>query len=1615
MDDRIDELLLLNAETQEDQIERHDPTSKIVEDALNKYRNDQQIEITPQIVADNVPEILGGIDVNKVKGAEAFTEALGIDPVLSYGNYESVKTGWLDYLREVRDKGIGQVFDESAKTLIERRESGHEGNFWTDFGAFKLDVWQAWENGWIQKNSADLGWEMLIKGLAGEDFSEKEATYDKWQSNRVDVTGIDFDDPKTFTEFLKPRTWVMSAVEMAPMMLKAIEKAAPVGFAGASVGMISGAAIGAPIAGVGAVPGAVSGGALGLKAGMKVGMYNASMQNEAGLAFAEFIKIEDGDKNRLDPKIAATMALGAGAIAGALEVVSLGMTLKTVPGLKQLLSKSLKEATEVVVKRTTLQVTARGVGNYAKYVGLETAQEIGQEFAVITMLEFSKIWNNAVKGTRFDNAKVEEIVNRLLFTGLHSAGAFIVMGGPGNISSTISATAKQGGIQRALCQMEEKGLTLDTGKMYANFMDELAVQVAAEKDLPENYNHLTTINNSITDADYDAPVFFDEVNNAVTEQQDDIIEMTEEEVEEPSIQPAEYAIQVDETIEAYDDLIEAMEVSPEVANEMDIEALKTERAALVAEREQYGEAELPEADYIKQQLEQSEADQRAASEQAAPVEVQAVREGITEQEYILNQLDIEAGVQQTQVIAEPKESITSMDAGRVQSWGEIGVNYAEANRRLDTIKETAARVADIEARLDLAKETTDKMERARIMTGQQTMEEIVNASYITPKKAFSAGKQSGVAQEKATNRVRRYLEKQKSKAKAVRDKIKGLVKKLGGMKLAPELKEAFDSMSDSVDLKKRSKGFKADTDNIVTMLESSSDVVEIPTDMIENVKVMGQKNIYGMTIDEANYFAEVLDQIKKAQYEKNRVRTAEGKQWKADVIDTMLDSELRPEKELAERIERSTKGKMDFKALLDSGFRLGQLHYDLLIEIIAGRQSAFYEIFYKNVKDGITIVDRTEQELTNLLTQEKHKVLGAEVNRRGTPVWKNTEIDNLYKWGKEESDITVYIDNNEHTIPISRQERMTLYQLSKNKNTRRSILEAGIGIPGERQLSGKVLQLGENKRQAKQGLDAILGQMTPEEIQYAETWNIVAEEGYTRANTVHLEKNGFELDKEDNYFPTSAMPEVYGKTQDEIDVKKQFGEHHQRIGIERGFLNTRTKGAKALLLEDHDKVVSRHIRHLSTYVGLEIPLSDAGKIMYDGKFRNTLKRRYGTELHKHIENGLKDIAGIRDAFDVITSAALKVKNNVAVARLGLGAPIAIKQAGSFPLYRAYVKDKYLMKAMVDTVIHGKEIFNMNEAFSVAFYKRRNESGIRDYAEAVGADRTERHMTGRKRSALEFIREAAMSPIKTVDIVTVATGMHAAVLQVLDEIQNGQVSSEILEVTDKTTEELQVLSSEERMVEAYKYADYATERTQPQFAPEHRSSLSRSKNMMIRFMTMFGGFTSQATNLTVRSIAEVAREGKGDGRGRKLAKALTGTIILAPLMSAAVNVLKGRPYDDDDDFAADLVVEWAFQVMGMPFFIRDATGNIRSLIKYGKAGGSPVGDVAQTLYETGQEIYKILTGKGSWKRLADTTAEFASLMSGMPYTQPRSLYKAIKKAVENDSGQPKQGTINSVYR
>ena len=172
-----------------------------------------------------------------------------------------------------------------------------------------------------------------------------------------------------------------------------------------------------------------------------VGQTSASLEFvgkvEAGLAYVEMIGFEDpvtGEK--INPNVARAAAYGVGAINGMIEFAQLKTLVQSFPGGKKLLRGLINDTvSEVVESRALHDILGRTISNFGTLVAKETTQELAQESTNITFDIFARNLTNYLDGTDLSNPEKEEIIERLVQTGIQSAQAFAVLGAPGPVVS----------------------------------------------------------------------------------------------------------------------------------------------------------------------------------------------------------------------------------------------------------------------------------------------------------------------------------------------------------------------------------------------------------------------------------------------------------------------------------------------------------------------------------------------------------------------------------------------------------------------------------------------------------------------------------------------------------------------------------------------------------------------------------------------------------------------------------------------------------------------------------------------------------------------------------------------------------------------------------------------------------------------------------------------------------------------------------------------------------------------------------------------------------------------------------------------------------------------------
>ncbi|MHA2069253.1 MAG: hypothetical protein ACXABY_33250, partial [Candidatus Thorarchaeota archaeon] len=179
-----------------------------------------------------------------------------------------------------------------------------------------------------------------------------------------------------------PAKIALAMAEMAPIMLEGMKA----GGGGAVAGGIAG------LAGAGGMMlagGPVTWGMLlvSMQAGSSAKSADQMRKIEAGLMYHELKNLTNkyGEPIEIDPAIAKAVSHAVGAINGAIEMVQVGKILKGIPLAKHLFGGMVRKQAKQLAKKGAFNF----ILNYAKDIGEEVAQEMGQETTNIIFTELA--------------------------------------------------------------------------------------------------------------------------------------------------------------------------------------------------------------------------------------------------------------------------------------------------------------------------------------------------------------------------------------------------------------------------------------------------------------------------------------------------------------------------------------------------------------------------------------------------------------------------------------------------------------------------------------------------------------------------------------------------------------------------------------------------------------------------------------------------------------------------------------------------------------------------------------------------------------------------------------------------------------------------------------------------------------------------------------------------------------------------------------------------------------------------------------------------------------------------------------------------------------------------
>ena len=781
--------------------------------------------------------------------------------------------------------------------------------------------------------------------------------------------------------------------------------------------------------------------------------------------------------------------------------------------------------------------------------------------------------------------------------------------------------------------------------------------------------------------------------------------------------------------------------------------------------------------------------------------------------------------------------------------------------------------------------------------------------------------------------------------KAANEEYKGLLKGIKAIKtdkMSKIPRQKIEEIKSMVDVSVPSQKTVFSLQGTLQALEANPEL-ELPDYVLERVKRLDKRNKSNMTIDELRALSMAVKHYAKLESLKKRLRVKGENRRQAQVVKEAI-SQMKPVKEIAGDVidVAAMKPTRNIKKTIGNLFGLSQDHYDLVTESLGGEKSVMHDVLFKQVKEGIRNSLKFKHDLREGLLKDIQ------------------ELDLAKNWMDKKVKIGRFTFSNSQLVSI--------YLHSQNPDNLRH-LKSGFATPKDQY---KIIRFKEGE------LDKILEKIPEEAKKVAEIHWRYGDKVYDKIQEVFYEKNGYELPKVEKHFAIKvargALPTDVKMEDALTELKGKF----IRIGIQKGSTMKRVKSKLPLVLEGYFNAMAQHIDWASTYYGLEIPMTNASKLLYDRKFKANLIGRYGMDVWKNIEKGLRDIAGAHEDMTDLGKVAMAAKNKLTKVVYGANIGVFVKQTLSFPLFHVYVPAKYLMQGMVEHAMNPSAIEQNHMLMSPEFNERVKYGFNRDLAD-VATGKSGKALTTTKKS----ISDKLMGGLKFFDRKTVSAGMQGAILQKLDELKNSD------------------LTASEKLKEAYKYADYVVNRTQPTFAKEHRSSMSRG-NAMERMVT----FATTATNMQRNLILRTYRQWKRTGNPKDFvvfAKALFYAAVIIPIGILVLDTFsdfvyrKAKPkFPTMQKAIGSIVGSWAANV----YILRNVVTYVRSSLERGGYGGYGMDDsltrYMKNLLDTG--ITSVLAIGNPKKRLKaiDGIMEQILFHQEIPY---RTLKKLGTRAVQ----------------
>ena len=327
------------------------------------------------------------------------------------------------------------------------------------------------------------------------------------------------------------------------------------------------------------------------------------------------------------------------------------------------------------------------------------------------------------------------------------------------------------------------------------------------------------------------------------------------------------------------------------------------------------------------------------------------------------------------------------------------------------------------------------------------------------------------------------------------------------------------------------------------------------------------------------------------------------------------------------------------------------------------------------------------------------------------------------------------------------------------------------------------------------------------------------------------------------------------------------------VGSE-GYMKTRQNSSKPLALVGLVKQASESIENAAQFAGMAIPLRNAEKVLNSMQGGETqygaIERSWGRAGRKYMQKAMADLSGSKGDSEVFDHLSSVLRGNAAAAVLTGNLNVTLLQAASLPTAAAELGWGGTGASAVQFVMNLKpsqlnSIVERAYRFGDSLLPTRlrgssrgelsnaaKEQGVFSTAHD-GARNSQNVVLRYGTRAVNALADFAGGSIGWMDKVTVASLFHGAenyVQKNLPEydLTKADLPTKTMEDGSKAYQEA-VMSKFRRVVE----------RTQPNYTVMQRTGMQRSKNQMLKTLSMFSTQRQQNAQIMVSAVEDLAAQ------------------------------------------------------------------------------------------------------------------------------------------------------------